>query len=382
MSAHRAVVETGPDVIRRICCVADSLDGKADAALAAIDDDVTLVDETPVAVASLWSSVLQELAGGHPDGMLVIHPSWWSTARVSRVTTAVVTLGIAVHTRPRSWLLRHAAPDAAVVEITEHLTAVTGAGVVAVPHPAAAEQIADLLAAGAVVIDVPSTVTTARRRAASLTAALSPGRTVVEVDDARLLRLARRAAAIPADQPAKPAPPRPTARVGAAVVLALVAVAVPALGPAHRPTPTQSTPTTVLVEGRVAMTVPADWSAQRVVGGPGSARIKVTSPTDPEVALHLTQSPVPGETLAGTAERLQRAIAAEPAGVFVDFNASGAMAGRTAVSYREVRPAHQVRWAVLLDGDVRIGIGCQSRPGAQDAVRAACEQAVRSAHAI
>jgi hypothetical protein len=31
---------------------------------------------------------------------------------------------------------------------------------------------------------------------------------------------------------------------------------------------------------------------------------------------------------------------------------------------------------------VRISIGCQSRPAARDAVRDACELAVRSAHAL
>jgi len=136
------------------------------------------------------------------------------------------------------------------------------------------------------------------------------------------------------------------------------------------------------VEGRAALVVPATWPTQRVVAGPGSARVQVTSPSDPEVALHVTQSPVPNESLSDTAERLKRAIDAEPAGVFVDFNPSGNSAGRPAVTYREVRPSHQVRWTVLVDGTVRISIGCQSRPGGEDAVRDVCEQAVRSAHAI
>ena len=137
-----------------------------------------------------------------------------------------------------------------------------------------------------------------------------------------------------------------------------------------------------MAEGRVALTVPANWSAQRVVTGPGSARVQVTSPSDPEVALHVTQSPVAGETLSGTAERLKHAIDAEPAGLFVDFNPSGVSAGRPAVTYREVRATHHVRWTVLLDGPVRISLGCQSRPGDEGAVRDACEQAVRSAHAV
>jgi type VII secretion-associated protein (TIGR03931 family) len=68
--------------------------------------------------------------------------------------------------------------------------------------------------------------------------------------------------------------------------------------------------------------------------------------------------------------------------VFVDFNSSAVRVGRSAVTYREIRAGHHVRWTVFLDGAVQISIGCQSRPGGEDAVREACEQAVRSAHAL
>jgi type VII secretion-associated protein (TIGR03931 family) len=100
------------------------------------------------------------------------------------------------------------------------------------------------------------------------------------------------------------------------------------------------------------------------------------------VALHITQSPIPAEALSATADQLKRAIDAEPAGVFVDFNPSGITAGRPAVTYREVRAGHHVRWTVLVDGSIRISVGCQSRPGAEEAVHDVCEQAVRSARAI
>ncbi len=43
-------------------------------------------------------------------------------------------------------------------------------------------------------------------------------------------------------------------------------------------------PTTFLVEGAVALTIPADWTTARVLAGPGSARVQVTSPIDPELA--------------------------------------------------------------------------------------------------
>ncbi|OBK52455.1 type VII secretion-associated protein [Mycobacterium kubicae] len=387
MSGHRAVIEAGPGDIRRICCAAGISGKVADSALAAIDDDVALVGERPVAVASLWSTTLRTLASGHPDGVVVVHPSWWSAARIGVVTTAAGTLGVDAQTHPRSWLLAQALPDAAdaaVIEIADQLVAVTGTTVAAVPRPAGPGQVLELIdhTSAVVLIDAPNTIAGAQPLASAIADAVQ--QTVVVVDDARLTRLARRAGAIPPTKPAEAPPPRSVARVGAGVVLAALALAVPALAAAHHSRPSQPhpAPNSVLVEGRVALTVPADWSAQRVVAGPGSARVQVTSPDDPEVALHVTQSQVPGETLAGTAERLNRAIDAAPAGVFVDFRPSDISAGRPAVTYREVRVDHHVRWTVLLDGDVRISIGCQSRPGASHAVRAACEQAVGSAHAV
>jgi type VII secretion-associated protein (TIGR03931 family) len=110
--------------------------------------------------------------------------------------------------------------------------------------------------------------------------------------------------------------------------------------------------------------------------------MQVTSPSDPEVALLVTQSRVATGTLGATAESLKHAIDAEPAGVFVDFNPAGLSASRPAVTYREVRGGHDIRWTVLLEGAVRISIGCQSRRGNDDAVREVCERAVWSARAL
>jgi type VII secretion-associated protein (TIGR03931 family) len=364
------------------------------AALDAIDDRVALVDGRPMAVVSLWRTVLRSLDCVSPHGVIVVHPSWWSASRVD-----VVTAAYDVEVRPRSWLLTRASSVATtVVEIAERLVAITGDEVVAVPRSAepcvVAEEVAGVIAglAGVVVaIDAPNTVAGASALATLICGAVrSNGQTVIEIDDARRARLAQLA-------PDKPAQPGPTAGAGgvrsrsrrlAAVAAAgvVLAVAAPAVASNERGVilvpPPDKVPTTFLVEGRVALTVPANWPTRRVVAGPGSARVQVTSPLDSEVALHVTQSPVPGETLIGTAERLKRAIDAEPAGVFVDFNPGGTRAGRPAVTYREVRAGHHVSWTVLLDGDVRISIGCQSRPGGEDAVRDVCDEAVRSAHAV
>ncbi len=123
--------------------------------------------------------------------------------------------------------------------------------------------------------------------------------------------------------------------------------------------------------------------ARRITAGPGSARVAVTDPADPQRALQLTQAPAAGTALADTAAALhtalQRAGAPE---VFVDFDPAATVAGRPAITYREVRPAHRVDWTVLLDGGVQIGIGCQAPPGQAEAMRAVCDQAVASAHTL
>ncbi len=404
MSGHHLVIEAGPGTIRRLCCgtgvVADTEMGNA--ALDAIDDPVALVDGRPVAVDSLWSATLGSLDCGGAEGVIVVHPSWWSALRVGVVTAAAETLAgdpdvLAV--RPRSWLLTQAVSEsgsqATVVEIAERLVAVADAEVVALPRTAEPRLVAEEVAAviggttrAVVLIDVPSAVAGAQELATSIADAVRLlGYRAEVIDDARLARLARAVESVPvAPDPASGVGARSRVRTPARLAVAgvVLAAVVPVVaGPGrHDPSHSEPTPTTFLVEGRVALTVPADWATRRVIAGPGSARVLLTSPSDPEVALHVTQSPVPGETLSGTAERLKRAIDAEPAGVFVDFNPSGLSAGRPAVTYREVRPAHHVRWAVLLDGAVRISVGCQSRPGREDAVREVCQQAVRSAHAL
>ncbi|MCA2243600.1 type VII secretion-associated protein [Mycobacterium sp. WUMAC-067] len=412
MTEHRPVIEAGPGTVRRLCCGTGTIDEgeTADAirsALDAIDDRVALVGERPITVDALWEAALRSASCTSSDGMVVVHPSWWSSSRVGVLTAAAARVAGEVRTRPRSWLLAQAfrAQRPVTVEITERFVVITATEVTAVPRnadpQAVGEAVADVIAdaaPAAVVIDTPSTVAGASALAALIADAVrgSGGTTrdVLQINDLRLTRLARAAF------PARSAPPGPgsaaraTARpsrvrtlggLGAAAIV--VAAAAPAAMSPSRPGEAppkrvDAASTTYLVEGRVALSVPATWPTRRVVTGPGSARVQVTSPADPEVALHITQSPVAAETLSGTAERLKRAIDAEPAGLFVDFNPSGTSAGRPAVTYREVRAGHHVRWTVLLDGPVRISVGCQSRPDDEDAVRDACEQAVRTAHAI
>jgi type VII secretion-associated protein (TIGR03931 family) len=398
MRRHGAVLEAGPGTVRELTCREPAFidPEQVAAALDGIDDPVALVDDRPVAVDRLWRAVLRSAGGRDPSRLIVVHPSWWAPSRVETIGSAADAVADDVVLRPRSWLLALATPPAAViVEIAERIVVITGTSTVAEPRDhelqAVAEAVLGAIAAlapdpgVAVVIDVPVGVVGAGELAEAVAELLRRNafRTVVLVDDTRLRRLA--AAAATTEQHSKPPPAqRPRRRHG---VLLLPAVVIAAGIWAH-PFGRQGAPaadgmtTTFLVEGRVAVEIPANWPAQRVPAGPGSARVQVTSPSDPALALHITQSPVADQTLADAAESLKNAIDAEPPGVFVDLNPAGVVADRPAVTYRELRAGHDVRWAVLLERALRIGIGCQSRPGDYDAVRAACELAVRSARAL
>jgi type VII secretion-associated protein (TIGR03931 family) len=140
---------------------------------------------------------------------------------------------------------------------------------------------------------------------------------------------------------------------------------------------------TLLVEGRVGVMVPAQWVVQRVTSGPGSARVQIVSPTDADVALHITQSSLPShQSHEQVAEALRDALSHEPDGVFVDFNPSDRRAGQPVVTYGEMRADHHIAWVVLVEESLRIAIGCQSAPGREEAVREVCDAAIRSAHAV
>lgn len=159
--------------------------------------------------------------------------------------------------------------------------------------------------------------------------------------------------------------------VGAAAVAALLSVGTASV---VRPARAQN-----VVEGRIAVQIPAEWTITRVTGGPGSRRLQATPPADPETALHITQSYAPEATPARVAADLRRRINDQPAGVFVDLQAEARVGGHPAVTYRELRPGRVIDWSVVLVGSTLIGIGCQSSPQRTDAVRIACERAVASA---
>jgi type VII secretion-associated protein (TIGR03931 family) len=402
-------VEVGPNAIRQLCCGRDTVadDEMVRAAFDSIDDPVTLVDLRPITVDSLWRSVLASVDCGRPERAFVVHPSWWAPPRIGVVSAAAQVLAGKVVMRPRSWLLTQALRQESqhstvVVEIADCFVVITGGAVVAEKRrgeprrvvQAVVRSILDMTSDGTatVVIDAPGTVREAGALAAMIAQGLRAcdGIAVVQVGDARLRELA--AEVIPDEDKTRDSDCIDAARCGdrrrwtlalAALVIIAVLGLIGVLASGRHAVPGGlGVPTTFLVEGFVAVQVPAQWSIQRVVAGPGSARVQVTSPSDPEVALHITQSRVAVATLDAAAESLKHAIDVAPAGVFVDFNPVGNSAGRPAVTYREVRSAHDIWWTVLVDKAVRISIGCQSRHGHDDAVRQVCELAVRSARAV
>ncbi|MCV7105772.1 type VII secretion-associated protein [Mycolicibacterium chitae] len=120
------------------------------------------------------------------------------------------------------------------------------------------------------------------------------------------------------------------------------------------------------------------WPPRRVTDGPGSARLEVAAPGEPAAVLHLTQAAVPGGDLPAVAATLHAALREQPPGVFVDFNPTDRRAQRPAITYREIRPGAEIRWTVLVDDGIRIGIGCVGPPE----LSAVCDAAIGSAHRI
>jgi len=392
------VFEVGPNAVRRLCCgVAVVADSELERiALASIDDAMALVDLRPVTVRSLWRSVLESVNCGGAESIVVIHPSWWPPSRVEVVSAAAQFVADEVVMRPRSWLLRRGAQQGAlVVEIADGFVVVTGEAVAVETRRQEQQSVVEAVvrsvrrmaphATETVVIDAPRTVQGASALSALIARKLpdSGGPTVMQVGDIELRSFA--AGLISSEHQAFGVSRRRGGRRRSKLVLAAPVVSA-VLGVAallSHPGPARdATSSTYLVEGHVALEVPARWPVRRIVAGPGSARLQVSSPADPEVALHVTQSQVALTGLTATAEFLRGAIDAAPAGVFVDFNPAARSAGRPVVTYREVRTGHDVLWTVWVDKAVRISIGCQSRRGDAEAVSHECDLAVRSARAL
>ncbi|MEO3760780.1 type VII secretion-associated protein [Mycobacterium sp. B14F4] len=384
-----AVVEVGPAAVRGPQRAPDDLVG---AAIEYIDDGLGLLGERPVSVEVLWTGVMRAAVGRDADAVVLVCPTWWPASRIERVRTAARRLvpDVAdVEVLRRGPLLGQNASrhGTVVVEIAAELIVVTGDGPGAVvpilgdTGAVAAKVQAAVGVSTAVLIDAPAGVDGAAALGRAIADRLRPdGVAVTWADEAAVRRAASSSVseAIATDERGCSVGHLRRASALAGVVAAVAVCA----GFALRGGAEQEGASRLLVEGRIAVVVPAGWPVHRVTTGPGSARLQLDSPSDGDVALHLTQS-VGGAQgdLVTTGESLRAALAGESDDVFVGFEASGVRAGRPAVTYREVRRNRHVAWTVLVDGSVRIAIGCQSPPAREDLVRDVCDQAVGSAHA-
>ncbi|MGO4442469.1 type VII secretion-associated protein [Mycobacterium sp. 2YAF39] len=390
------VIEVGPATIRGANEVRPEW---VSTALDCIDDEIALLDDRPVSVRDLWDDVMNVVIGGSVDVAVVICPAWWWSARIDRAREAAQIAATEVVVLERTAMLREGiSVETTIVEITADVAVVSVLGTIAAVVPLQAEAVTDAGAVtaavgvpSAVLLDAPATVPGAEFLASKIADRMRAiGVRVMIADDNWVLRAAaaKRSAAVPGTDAVTRASAVFRARKTLAALAGILTVVVLCGGLAaardSRPDPSVGDmPMTLLIEGRTAVMVPAAWTAERITSGPGSARVQVVSPANGDVALHITQSVASQpSSLAATADSLVSALAETADGVFVEFNPSDRRVGRDAVTYREVRPERHVAWTVIVDGAVRIAVGCQSMPGREQLVREACDRAIRSAHAV
>ncbi|WNG93964.1 type VII secretion-associated protein [Mycobacterium sp. ITM-2016-00318] len=360
-------------------------------ALECIDDEIAIVDDAPVAVTALWREVFHAALPDGAASAVLVCPTWWPTTRVECVREAAEARSAEVTVLQRAEALGRTAPAGSIViEIAPEFVVTICAGDVVAADPRLGEtsdvarSVAEHIGRPtAVLVDAPKGVVGAVELAGAICRHLcTDGVSATTVHPDRVLRPSEKPPhASYVTEAARWKRGRPAVRAG---LVGSVSMTVLCLGLAlgsNEPNP-MSTPMTLLVEGRVALKVPALWAVRRITSGPGSARVQVTAP-DGSSAVLVTQSRVKkGETLTTTAAALRSALGDQDAGVFSRFNPDDRRANRTAVTYREIRGARQIDWTVLVDDTVRIGVGCQSAHGDDDAVRLVCDEAIRSVHAI
>lgn len=367
---------TTPVVIVGPATVAGPAGGARDLAplaLSCVDDRLAVVDDRVVEVRVLWRDLVAKVLG---DEMLsavrIVVPTWWPAARVDFVVDVLRESCASVTVLRRARLLGDR--SATVVEFCADVVVVhePGGSRTALPCNDGDLDVLDEVER-TVVVDVPDGLPAAAESAAAVVRRLrARGVEVSRVGDDEV-----RVRASADGRPPGARRRRQLMTVAVASVGAAVALGGAALSPRGEPAAM-----TWVVEGRVAVEVPAHWRVDRITTGPGSARLRVRSPDEQRLAVHLTQVRVSDdETLQRTADALRGALEEQPDGLFVDFVAASRRAGRDAVTYREVRPSGIVEWAVFVDHGVRVAIGCQ-HPAEVEASIPVCEGAVRSARVV
>lgn len=380
-----AVMVIGPSAVRGPGAADPAL---VSVALECVDERLAVYDDRIVAVRRLWCDVVQAVCPEGCESVVLVVPTWWPGSRVEFVEDVLIDVCARVVVLRRGGALCSGGstvvelgPDCVVVQSPDGERSVVSRSDRA--EFVVEAVLATLSAIASVVIDVPGGLGGAEQLAEELARRLRRRNVEVSLVDDDAVRCA-----VEADRRVDFVPsPRRRARVDrrrlAVVAGALVTVA--ALSGAAATTGVGASvdaDVAWVVEGRLAVEVPADWTVERVTVGPGSARVRVISAMDERFAVHVTQARVPDhETMQATAETLKAALDAQPDGVFADFVADDRKADRPAVRYTEVRSEVAVDWVVVLDRGLRIAIGCQ-HPRAGSTITPACERAVRTAHAI
>jgi type VII secretion-associated protein (TIGR03931 family) len=387
-----AIVEVGPATVRGPNEIEQDL---VSVALECIDDDLVLLGDRPVSVSDVWRDLMCAAVGHQADTVVLICPAWWRNGRIERVRAAALAAAPEVVVTERTTVLRDHLTDVptTILEIDAEFVVVSHPGarrVIVARRGDETEAVVSAIGASAsVLVDAPEGVDGAQRLGTMIVHRLRAKGIAAGFADEDSVRGAalgpqqNESVEEVVDAP----PPVSRGRRRAAVMVGVVAAVVLCAGYVIRGSTSDvqpgQMPTTLLVEGRVGVMVPASWRVQRITGGPGSARVQVVSTIDADVAIHLTQSSYDrGSTLPMAAEQLRSALSEEPGGVFVDFNPADRRAGRPAVTYLEIRGDRRVEWIVLVEDTVRIAIGCQSPVGREHLVRDICEQSIRSAHPI
>ncbi|UUO01185.1 hypothetical protein M4D79_21515 [Mycolicibacterium novocastrense] len=257
------VVEVGPVTVHG----ANPLDAElVSLALEAIDEDLVLVGEDPAPVSELWSRLMEVAVGGAEDVVLVC-PTWWSGARIDRVREA--TTATTVEVIGRTALLQRQT-RATVVEIAAEVVVVTRVGT----RPVVIANIDDEVAKGVVaavglaepvLIDAPVVL-------GSLGEAIAEGLRGkgigVRFADEGAVRRPEAEPSVPDGGTAARVSNQP--RRAAVLTAALATMVAVCGGFVLRGGDRQPTvASTLLVEGRVQVMVPASWPVEHITSGAG-----------------------------------------------------------------------------------------------------------------
>ncbi|MEN4477762.1 type VII secretion-associated protein [Mycolicibacterium cosmeticum] len=372
----------GPATVRGPCPVSAEL---VRAALAALDDRHTVVDDRAVEVDAVLGEILGTTLGDTRRDVVLICPGWWPATRLDRVGAAAAGLSPEVLVLQRPQVYRRAHPDVEVlVEIADEFVVAgpltdgphTPALVVPRQGDTAEAVVSGLGEPASVLVDVPTAVTGGRAVATDIAARLRRGGTDVTITGDHQLS---RAATGWADTTAaiKAVGDSRRRRLPWIVAAGLLVVAATTLALRDEP---EGGATVSVVEGRVAARVPAGWTVERITAGTGSRRVQAVEPGGNRAVL-IVQSRAEAD-LAATAATLDTALQRQDPTVFTALRTRAQRGGRTVIGYTETRAGREIDWAVFLDGAVRIAVGCQSPPGQTAQIRAACDEVIRSAHAI